>query len=165
MKITIRNITKDSGVDFDNDYNIELPKPKEDLNKFLGKDEWIIIDSPVDTDDIIQLNDMLNKIDEKTLIILSKTFYLSEIAEKYENAIILDYDREISKWQSSESISSSDWWNGYLLHYLGYVKFPFEYTSDMEDYVNFEKLWIEANINGWREVAYNYNNYLVYMGI
>lgn len=44
MEITIRNITKDTMVDFNNDHTITLPMDEEKLRNMLGNDEWIIVD-------------------------------------------------------------------------------------------------------------------------
>lgn len=42
MEITIRNITKDTMIDFNNDHTITLPMDKEKLKSMLGNDEWFI---------------------------------------------------------------------------------------------------------------------------
>lgn len=48
---------------------------------------------------------------------------------------------------------------------MGYINFPFAYTEDMEDYVKWEQLWYTANSEGWCNVRYNGNTYLVKGGV
>lgn len=162
MEIILRNITKDTMVDFDNDHTIKLPMNENELRKFLGKDEWIIVDSPIGEEltNIIELNDLLSEKDEETVKILQSADYLFEEIKRGE-FIIVDFDSETSCWNYGNGVDSNDWWKGYLLYSLGYMKFPFDYTEEMEDWVRFESLWIQANYEGWIETEINNTTYLV----
>ena len=162
MEITIRNITKDTMVDFNNDHTIQLPMNKEDLRKLLGDDEWIIVDSPIGEEltNITELNNLLSEKDEETLKILQSVGYLFEEIKNGEFTIV-DFDSETSQWNYGCGIYADEWWKGYLLHYLGYIHFPFEYTEEMEDWVKFESLWEQADTEGWRTTRYNNTTYLV----
>ncbi|MBQ4523397.1 MAG: hypothetical protein IJA10_10690 [Lachnospiraceae bacterium] len=162
MDITIRNITKDTMVDFNNDHTIKLPMNEEDLRKLLGDDEWIIVDSPIGEEltNITELNELLSEKDEETLEILQSAGYLLEEIKNGEFTIV-DFDSETSQWNCGNGVSTDDWWKGYLLHDLGYIKFPFKYTEEMEDWVRFEALWEQADCEGWRETRYNNTTYLV----
>ena len=74
MEITIRNITKDTMLDFNNDYTITLPMDEEKLKSMLGNDEWIIVDSPVGDEltNIMQLNNLFDDHEEETVELLSR---------------------------------------------------------------------------------------------
>ena len=162
MEIVIRNITKDTMKDFSNDHTIKLPMQEDKLQQFLGDDEWIIIDSPIGEEltNIMELNQMVTENDEMSLRILHSAGYL---LEEIKNGVftIVDFDSETSQWNGRNGVFSDDWWKGYLLHDLGYVSFPFEYTQEMEDWVRFECLWTQANCEGWREVRCGNRTYLV----
>lgn len=167
MEVTVRNITKDTMVDFNNDHTITLPMEETKLLEFLGKDEWIIVDSLVGEEftHLTRLNKVLQEVDEDTLQILSKAFLFNEIeeaVEKGEEFTIIDFDAETSGYNSGNGVFADDWWKGYVLHDLGYVSFPFEYKEEMEDYVKFEQLWYTADSEGWREVNYNNHTHLVH---
>lgn len=161
MEITIRNITKDTMADFNNDHTIKLPTNKEKLKNMLGNDEWIIVDSPVGNEltSIMQLNDLLMVHTEETVKILSKSYLLNEIMEN--EFIIINFDDETKEYNSGNGVFADDWWKGYVLHNLGYEHFPFEYKEEMEDYLKFEQLWYEAESEWWREIRYNGDTYLI----
>lgn len=164
MEIVIRNITKDTMVDFNNDHVITLPMDEEKLRNMLGNDEWIIIDAPVGDEftNIEKLNALLNETDEDNLRILTKAFLLNEIMESgFNNFSIVDFDAETSQYNGGNGVIAVDEWYGRVLHDLGYINFPFTYTEDMEDYVKWEQLWYTANSEGWCNVRYNGNTYLV----
>lgn len=163
MTIWIRNITKDTLMDFDNDHKINLPMPEDELRKLLGDDEWIVIDSPIGEEmiDILQLNDLVEKYGEERLCLLAQSFLLDEIMEN--DFIIIDFDEETKEYCNGLGCFPDEWWKGYLMFQLGYVKFPFEYKDEMEDYVRFETLWTTAECEGWREIKYNGNTYIVAM--
>lgn len=57
------------------------------MDKLLDKDEWIIVDSPIDDTytNIQELNELISEIDKKDLMILSKTFLIGEIEEAVED--------------------------------------------------------------------------------
>lgn len=162
MNITIRNISKDTMSDFNNDHEIYLPMDVDKLREFLGNDEWIIVDSPIGEEltNIMELNEVLLEKDETTLKILDAAGYLFEEI-KHGEFLIIDFDTETSQWNCGNGVIADDWWKGYLLHSLGYLNFPFTYTSDMEDWVNFDKLWIQANSEGWRETDVNVGSFLL----
>ena len=160
MEITIRNITKDTMVDFNNDHTITLPMDEEKLRNMLGNDEWIIVDAPVGDEftNIEKLNALLNETDEDNLRILTKAFLLNEIMESgFDNFSIVDFDAETSQYNGGNGVIVDEEWYGRVLHDLGYINFPFAYTEDMEDYVKWEQLWYTANSEGWCNVRYNGN--------
>lgn len=164
MEITIRNITKDNMRDFSNDHTINLPMDEEKLRSMLGNDEWIIVDSPVGKEftNITKLNEILSKMGEDTLQILTKAFLLSEVMEtEIENFTIIDFDSETAQYNCGYGVPGDEEWYGRVLHDLGYINFPFKYTEDMEDYVKFEQLWYTANSDGWCDIRHNGNTYLV----
>lgn len=164
MEIVIRNITKDTMVDFNNDHVITLPMDEEKLRNMLANDEWIIIDTPVGDEftNIEKLNALLNEIDEDNLRILTKAFLLNEIMESgFDNFSIVDFDAETSQYNGGNGVIAVEEWYGRVLYDLGYINFPFAYTEDMEDYVKWEQLWYTANSEGWCNVRYNENTYLV----
>jgi len=172
MEITIRNITKD------NDVSINLPMETEKLTNLLGNDEWIIIDCPADCSymgsyaeltDIMKLNEIVRLyhivfIDEYAddmLQMLCKTYYLNEV-ENPCDVIIIDFDAETETWGCGNGVPFTDEWKGLLLFTLGLAALPFPYTSEMEDWINWEMLWNQAETEGWREVYYNGNHYIVH---
>jgi hypothetical protein len=166
MEITIRNITKDTMVDFNNDYAINLPMDEEKLRELLGDDEWIIIDSPVGEEltNITELNELLMEIDFKDLMILSKTYLYNEIKEMVENGneyTIIDFDAVTANWGSGNGVPETEEYKGFVLFDQGYANLPFEHTEEMEDYIRWETVWTTAECENWREVRYNGNLYLV----
>lgn len=98
MLITIRNITKDTMVDFNNDHTLNFPMDEEKLRDFLGHDEWIIVDSPIGEEltDIIQLNNLLKTRTETAVLILSsgESYLIDEIINN--DFIIVDFDDKTS---------------------------------------------------------------------
>ena len=161
MEITIRNITKDTMVDFNNDHTITLPMDEEKLRNMLGDDEWIIVDGvPDELTNIIDLNNRISEIGEDDFCILAKAFIPKEAME-IEDYTIIDFDGETSQYNGGNGVLNDEWWKGYVLHDLGYENFPFEYTEEMEDYVKFDQLWYTANSEGWVNIRYNGNTYLV----
>ena len=161
MEITIRNITKDTTVDFNNDHTITLPMDEEKLRNMLGDDEWIVVDGvPDELTNIIDLNNRISEIGEDDFCILAKAFIPKEAME-IDNYTIIDFDAETSQYNNGYGVLNDEWWKGYVLHDLGYENFPFEYTEEMEDYVKFEQLWYTADSEGWVEIRYNGNTYLV----
>lgn len=165
MEIVIRNITKDTMRDFSNDHSLQLPMNEEQLRSLLGNDEWIIVDSPVGEEltDIIKLNRLLGKINEESLLILSQVYLIHEIEEMAEenSYIIVDFDTVTSQYQCGYGVSATDWWKGFVLFHNGYVTLPFEYKNEMEDYIDWETVWAEANFNGWQTVKFKSKTYLV----
>ena len=165
MEVVIRNLTKDNGKDFDNDFSITLPMDTNKLKDFLGSDEWIIVDCPIGEEltNICDINDILSSTDEETVRILSTAYWFHEVVEIIENDsyVIVNFDEETSLYNGGNGVYHSDWWKGYILRELGYVSFPFEYKKEMEDYLKFEQLWYTAESEGWEEVSYNGKTYLV----
>ena len=165
MEIEIRNITKDTMRDFNNDHSLQLPMNEEQLHSLLGNDEWIIVDSPVGDEftDITKLNSLLGKIDEESLLILSQVYLFHEIEEMVgkNSYIIVDFDAVTSQYHCGYGVSATDWWKGFVLFDNGYVTLPFEYKGEMEDYIDWETVWAEANYNGWQTVKFKGKTYLV----
>lgn len=92
MQITARNLTKDI------DKTLLMPMSESKLVEILGKDEWIIVDSPIGDEftSIHKLNMLLQNMDEETVFILSKGFYIEEIFEMAENQnfVIINFNDE-----------------------------------------------------------------------
>ena len=161
MEITIRNITKDTMIDFNNDHTIILPMDEEKLRNILGDDEWIVVDGvPDELINIIDLNNRISEIGEDDFYILAKAFIPKEAME-IEDYTIVDFDAETSQYNGGNGVIADEEWYGRVLHDLEYINFPFAYTEDMEDYVKWEQLWYTANSDGWCNVRYNGNTYLV----
>lgn len=162
MEITIRNITRDTMVDFDNDHTLRFPMEEDKLRKLLGDDEWIIVDSPIGEEltNILELNRLLFDKNWEDVEVLQSAKYTFEEIQKGEFTII-DFSSETSQWNNGNGVVADEWWKGYLLHQLGYVDLPFEYKEEMEDWIKFEDLWWTADSDGWRETIVNNNVYLV----
>lgn len=169
MEVVIRNITKDNLCDFSNDHVISLPMKEERLRSLLGDDEWIIVDSPVggETTSIVKLNELLTEIEEDDLMVLSQAYLLDEIIDCVENErefSIINFNEEVACYKCGiGGIYPDEEWKGRIMFESGYVRFPFEYTPEMEDYINWDRLWTEAEYDGWREVEYRSETYLVHM--
>ena len=169
MEVVIRNITKDNLCDFSNDHVISLPMKEERLRSLLGDDEWIIVDSPVGEEmtSIVKLNELLTEIEEDDLMVLSQAYLLDEIIDCVENErefSIINFNEEVACYKCGiGGIYPDEEWKGRVMFETGYVGFPFEYTSEMEDYINWDTLWTEAECDGWREVEYKSEIYLVHM--
>lgn len=162
MEITIRNITKDTMVDFNNDHTLLFPMEEDKLRKLLGDDEWIIVDSPIGEEltNIVELNRLLFDKDWKDIEILQSAKYIFEEIKNGEFTII-DFSSETSQWNNGSGVIADEWWKGYLLHQMGYVNLPFEYKEEMEDWIKFEDLWWVADSDGWRETTVDNNVYLI----
>lgn len=169
MEVIIRNITKDNLRDFSNDHVISLPMSEEKLRSMLGDDEWIIMDSPVggEMTSIVKLNELLTEIEEDDLMVLSQAYLLDEIIDCVENErefLIINFNEEVACYKCGiGGIYPDEEWKGRIMFESGYVRFPFEYTPEMEDYINWDRLWTEAECDGWREVEYRSETYLVHM--
>lgn len=169
MEVIIRNITKDNLCDFSNDHVISLPMKEERLRSLLGDDEWIIVDSPVggEMTSIVKLNELLTEIEEDDLMVLSQAYLLDEIIDCVENErefSIINFNEEVACYKCGiGGIYPDEEWKGRIMFESGYVRFPFEYTPEMEDYINWDRLWTEAECDGWREVEYRSETYLVHM--
>lgn len=164
MEVWVRNITKDNMVDFNNDYCLNLPMEPEKLTEFLGNDEWIIINSPVGEEltDIQKLNEIVNDFGVDNLEILSKTYLFSELEGKtIDDFTIVDFDAATTGWGSGYGVPCDDYWRGFVLFQEGLVQLPFPYTSEMEDWIQWEYLWTQAETEDWRHIYCNGNDYLV----
>ena len=169
MDVTIRNITKDNMRDFSNDHTISLPMEEEKLRSLLGDDEWIIVDSPVGEEltSIAGLNELLTEIEEDDLMVLSQTYTFDEIVDCVENGrefSIINFNEETACYNGGiGGIYPDEEWKGRIMFETGYMGVPFEYTPEMEDYINWDRIWTEAECDGWREVEYKSETYLVHM--
>ena len=172
MRVWIRNLTKDI------DKEIILPMTEEELDKVLNpNDEYIIIDydanvlSPGQYDSIDELNEFLNEckeegIDEETLGVLSRVLLYNEVIEHVRNGnyCIVDFNGETSGWNCGRGGDiTSDFDKGLCLFESGYYNpFDFEYKEEMENWIDWESVWINANCEGWHQVSLNGNDYLVH---
>lgn len=171
MRVWIRNLTKDI------DTELVLPMTEEELDKRLNpNDEYIIIDydakvlSPGQYDSIDELNNFLleckeDGIDEETLGILSRVLLYNEVIEHVRNGnyYIVDFNGETSGWNCGRGGDiTSDFDKGLCLFESGYYNpFDFEYKEEMENWIDWESVWINATCEGWHEVIMNGNDYLV----
>jgi hypothetical protein len=166
MDIVIRNITKDTMTDFDNDKRIALPMRKFQLREILGDDEWIIVDSPIGEEltDIFELNQLLLTSDFDDLMILSQAYLYNEVEEIIHNRnyIIVDFNAVTANWCAGNGVPETDEYKGFVLFREGYAQLPFEYTEEMEDYIRWENVWTTAECEGWIDVRYNGNLYLIH---
>lgn len=152
-------------ITIDRDFNIVLPK--ENLEEKINTEhEYIICDCDFDIsemENIFEVNKLLLKWKEKQvnitdIFILQKTMFWNELVEAIENESYTIVDTsEADEWAiSGESMY------GYLLHHNGYYMLPFEYNEDMEDYIDWEQLWVNATCEGWDEVRLDNETYLVH---
>ena len=172
MEIWVRNLTKDL------DFGLDLPVPKEELDELLNSnDEYIIISydakvlSPGQYDSIDELNDLLNEceeegISEETLGILSRVLLYHEVIEHVKNGsyFIIDFDVVTNGWNCGNGGNiTNDWDKGLcVFEYAGYKPFDFDYKDEMEDWIDWESVWVNATTEGWHEVIFNNACYLVY---
>ena len=172
MRVWIRNLTKDI------DTEMVLPMTEEELDKRLNpNDEYIIINydakvlSPGQYDSIDELNNFLLEckeegIDEETLGILSRVLFYNEVIEHVRNGnyYIVDFNGETSGWNCGRGGDiTSDFDKGLCLFESGYYNpFDFEYKEEMENWIDWESVWINATCEGWHEVSMNGNDYLVH---
>ena len=167
MELIIRNITKDEEI------TIDLPMNILKLEEILGKDEFIIIDAenilPVSTyDSIIEINTFLencmeNDVDEDELAILKQAGYTyGEIKDMViaGGYTIINFTEETAEWSSADIYSDYD--KGLCLQTSGYAELPFKYDDSMEDYISWEKVWFDADGNGWRTARHDYHDYIVH---
>lgn len=163
-EVWIRDLT------VDNDFCLLLPMQEYALEEKLNRNhEYIIIDITLNCgeyENIYELNRILIEwdqcgIDNDTIEILQHVFTWNEMVEHIENDwyAIVDLDAE-----TSSCVCSNGEKKGLCLHELGYMQLPFEdkYSKEMEDWIDWEQLWTEAECNGWVEVNINYHTYLVY---
>ena len=173
MRVWIRNLTKDI------DTELVLPMTEEELDKRLNpNDEYIIIDydakvlSPGQYDSIDELNNFLTwceeeyQISEETLGILSRVLLYHEVIEHVKNLdyIIVDFNAETNGWNCGRGGDiTSDFDKGLCLFESGYYNpFDFEYKEEMENWIDWESVWINATCEGWCKVSMNGNDYLVH---
>lgn len=155
--------------DFSNDLVIFLPMKEEKLRSLLGDDEWIIADSSEGEEmtSIVKLNEILTEIEEDDLLVLSQTYLLDEIIDCVENKreySIINFNEEADYYNREISgIYPNEEWKGRIMFERGEARFPFRYTPEMDDYINWGKLWTDAERDGWREVKYKSETYLVHM--
>lgn len=170
MNIWVRNLTKNY------DKELILPVHEDTLKSELKDGEYIIIDydakvlSPGQYDSIDELNSFLleckeYKIEEWELGILSRVLLYHEVIERIQNGsfTILDFDVITSGWNCGDGGDfTSDHDKGLALHEYGYP-LPFEglYDESMEDWIEWENLWIDATCSGWHEVVIDDHCFLV----
>ena len=156
MRILVRNITKG------NEFELELPMTALELeDKINEHDEYIIVDAgqELPVSELLNMSDLNTFLDnarevgveEDELEILTKAGYtyeeIHEAVEKQSYSII-DFDQATSNWMSSDINSDSD--KGLCLFKEGYYMFPFYYEEKMQSFIDWEYVWTDASINGWR---------------
>lgn len=167
VKTWLRNITTD--IEF------VLHLPVSNLEDILDGDcEYIIMEcevlDPSEFDSIKELNDFLaecnkNGIKKETLEILSTTYLYGEVTEMVQKKIfrIVDFEAVTSDWYGG---NGGDLWNdshkGMCLFDTGnHNPFKFRMNEHIYDWIDWESVWIDANINGWRAITANGKPYLV----
>lgn len=170
MEIIARNITKNK------DIKLELPMTALELEEKLGRDEYIIIEAenilpagPYSS--ISEINTFLDNCrevgcDEDELAILTQADYtFEEIKNMVENGSyeIIDFTETVKTWSSGDIHSDYD--KGLCLHVNGFSDLPFQYDDSMEDYINWEVVWTNAECSGWRTARHNYHDYIVNGGL
>lgn len=171
MNVWVRNLTKNY------DKELILPVHEDTLKSELRDGEYIIIDydakvlSPGQYDSIDELNNFLleckeDGINEETLGILSRVLLYNEVIEhvRNESYCIVDFNGETSGWNCGRGGDiTSDFDKGLCLFESGYYNpFDFEYKEEMENWIDWESVWINATCEGWHEVSMNGNDYLVH---
>lgn len=167
MKIRLRELKTNK------ETNLELPmsilelEEKLDFNK-----EYIIVEDdntlPVaENTSILGLNTFLdncreNGVDEDILSILTKANYtFEEIVESIKNDtfVIIDFTETTKNWMTPDIHNDSD--KGLCMQEKGHVVFPFEYDESILDYIDWAKVWRDAECSGWRTARHDFHDYLV----
>lgn len=168
--VWVRNLTKDK------DMAIELPMEEEKLDKILNpNDEYIIIDSDIfdigEYESIDELNKFLfdckeNGISLADLEILSKILCYKEVIKTVDNGnyVIVDFNGETLGWNYGRGGDiTNDYDKGLCVYESGYYNpFNFEMTEDIHCWIDWESVWVNANVHGWQIVTIDDNGYLVH---
>lgn len=164
MWVILRDIT------YDKDVIKELPVANLQLE---AGHEYIIADyeeglEPSEFDSIVELNDFLkycaeNDINEDVLSILSRAYLYKEVIEVVtsDNYTIVNFTDETTEWNCGQGGNHDEEDFGRCLYESGYYMMPFEITEDMVDWIDWSRVWIDAGCQGWSEVNYKGNLYLV----
>ena len=163
IRVTLTNLVTGK------DTTVTLPMDCDELNARFADAEHIIACSDVilfdEYESIGNVNEFVQKcnevgVDATTLRILDQVCTMDEIRKHLENDdyIIVNLDKETKKWACC-----GDDAKGLCLHKLGLVKLPFEdhYMDDMEDYIDWEAMWRDANCSGWTTAYVDCTTYLV----
>lgn len=152
---------------------VELPVAEMHLKE---GHEYIIADyegvlEPSQFDSIHALNDFLrfcaeNDISEDTLAILSKVYFYKEVVESVmnDNYTIINFTDETVGWNYGSGGNHNDEDKGRCLFECGCYLPPFEVTEEMMDWIDWSNAWTDASCQGWHEVSYKDNLYLVRKG-
>ena len=168
IKTWLRNLTTD--------VDLMLNLPVKNLNEILDANcEYIITDctvlDPSEFDSITELNNFLeyceeNEINKDELEILSVTYLYDEVRQMVVDGTytIIDFEAETADWRNG---TGGDLWNdndkGMCLFDSGYYNpFDFEMNEDIYEWIDWEQVWRNANIDGWQSVYVNENGYLVH---
>jgi hypothetical protein len=164
MWVILRDITVNK------DVVKELPVANLQLEE--GR-EYIIADyesilDPSEFDSIPALNDFLkyceeNDISEDTLSILSKVYFYKEVVEAVmnDNYTIINFTDETADWNYGSGGNHTEEDMGRCLFETGCYLLPFEVTEEMVDWIDWSHAWTDACCQGWVEVNYKDNLYLV----
>ncbi len=167
IKATIFNYTNHST------FNAVFPMTDEKLSELMAKGE-VMVDGCAEVAitgeigvSLKEFNEAVKKFEEigitvDELKILSKTYLFNEIVERAENRLIIDFDDETSTWSSSDFYSESD--KGRVLYDADIAKFPVPVPKELEEYMDFAKLWRDNEVNmGLRCVIHDGTHYIVSM--
>ncbi len=165
MKVTIYNYS--TGDSFEK----KFPMNDREYRAVMSLGEVMVDDSdlvPIDgMVTIAELNNFAklvkNRITDKDLKVLGKTYLLNEISEGLQNNgfTIINFDEETQSWSCSDFCSESD--KGRVLYDLQYAAFPTEVPEALEEYMDYSMLYRNASINmGIREVVSDNTHYLVF---
>lgn len=185
IEVWVRDLTlANSSADVSYDLRLELPDENLEAKVKL-EHEYIIIDSELDLcefDSIYGINNWLLEADCSTddLKILCKIYDFKTAMEIIESGDyhIHCFEDETSTWNCGNGVSYTDWWIGYFLHEECGWRFDWERLSEkeerlhgdwfrekiaeMEDYIDYEHLYTQAQTEGLNEVEYNGKSYLVW---
>lgn len=164
MWVVLRDVT------FNKDIVRELPVA--DLQLEEGH-EYIIADyeeglEPSEFDSITALNEFLifceeNDISNDVLIILSKVYFYKEVvaAVMNDNYTIVNFTKETVHWNEGRGGNHTYEDMGRCLFESGYYVPPFEISKELADWIDWSNAWVDASCQGWTEVYYKDNLYLV----
>lgn len=149
-----------------------FPMSEDKINKTLQLGEVMVeSDERIVGFSLSEFNEMATKIEEAGLTdedvnILEKTYLFSEIAENAENALIINFNEEVSAlgWSNMNFINDED--KGRLLYGLGYASFPVNIPEELEDYMDYGRLWRDIEVtDGMRTVITPSGCYIVSLGL
>lgn len=185
IEVWVRDLTIANSVsDVSSDLRLELPDENLEA-KLNNRHEYMIIDSELDLnefDSVYEINNWLFEADCSTedLKILCKLYDFKSATKIIDSGDyqIHCFEDETSTWNCGNGVLPDDWWYGYYLHEECGWRFDWERLSEkeerlhgdwfrekieeMEDYINYEHLYTQAQTEGLHEVEYNGKHYFIF---